>query len=307
MDSLGQCMMWIINSRYRNFTPGSLDNAKSMRQDNTVLLGPLAGRKEHVRVVTEREVPIHIFDLPNDDVNSSNDASLPPGVIYFHGGGMVLGSPRSGMGLILNPDDPVKVISVDYKLAPEHLCPAPVEDALAVTRWVLEHAEEIGVDKNRIGVTGASAGANLAAFVHQEIDGLKSVLLGAGMFDYSMGSRWQSWNENKSMCDLPEWLARWYWETYAPLDGPEREHEFCSPLRRLEESCALRDKRAPVALAAMTCDVFRDEDLAYARLLESNGVEVKTVVLTGSHCFAVMGDKVNRDILHKAFIDKLLA
>ena len=96
------------------------------------------------------------------------DASDPGGLlIAFHGGGWTLGSLESHEPTfrILARDSGVRVLSVDYRLAPEDPFPAAAEDALAAFRWAVEHAGELGADPARIGVGGDSAGGNLSAVV----------------------------------------------------------------------------------------------------------------------------------------------
>src|SRR5262245_22884541 len=88
-----------------------------------------------------------------------------PGMVYFHGGGLVAGS--------LDTHDPIcrslsnasrcRLLSVDYRLAPEHRFPAAVEDGCAAIDWITRHAEDLYIDRERLGVSGDSAGATLAA------------------------------------------------------------------------------------------------------------------------------------------------
>src|SRR5262245_32577860 len=90
-----------------------------------------------------------------------------PALVYFHGGGWVMGSLDAYEGLcrsLANAAGAV-VVSVDYRLAPEHRYPAAVEDAYAATRWVHEQGRSLGVDPTRLAVGGDSAGGNLAAAV----------------------------------------------------------------------------------------------------------------------------------------------
>jgi acetyl esterase len=123
---------------------------------------------------------------------SPSKADLLPGLIYFHGGGLVAGSleTHDGIGRALCHYGGVRVVSVDYRLAPEHRFPAALEDARAALRHILEHAAEFGIDAARLGVCGDSAGATLAAATCQSAarDGaarLALQLLLCPILDYS--------------------------------------------------------------------------------------------------------------------------
>ena len=100
----------------------------------------------------------------------ARDSELLPVIIYFHGGGFVLGDLDCYDALCrtLANESGCRVISVDYRLAPEHSFPAAVDDCFAVVQWVENHAPELLVDANRIAVAGDSAGGNLAAVVCQK-------------------------------------------------------------------------------------------------------------------------------------------
>jgi acetyl esterase/lipase len=92
-------------------------------------------------------------------------AAGAPVFYYMHGGGMIIGNSRTGVGSVLDwaVDNDAVVVSVEYRLAPEHPDPAPIEDCYAGLLWTHEHAAEIGGNRDRIVVTGASAGGGLAA------------------------------------------------------------------------------------------------------------------------------------------------
>jgi acetyl esterase len=96
---------------------------------------------------------------------SPSNADSLPGLIYFHGGGLVAGSleTHDRIGRALCKSGGARVVSVDYRLAPEHRFPAAVEDAQAALRHISEHAVEFGIDAARLGICGDSAGATLAA------------------------------------------------------------------------------------------------------------------------------------------------
>jgi acetyl esterase/lipase len=123
---------------------------------------------------------------------SPSKTDLLPGLIYFHGGGLVAGSleTHDGIGRALCHYGGVRVVSVDYRLAPEHRFPAALEDARAALRHILEHAAEFGIDAARLGVCGDSAGATLAAATCQSAarDGVARLalqLLLCPILDYS--------------------------------------------------------------------------------------------------------------------------
>src|SRR5580693_5215841 len=102
---------------------------------------------------------------PADDATEA-----APGFVFFHGGGMVAGSieTHDRIAAALAEATGCRLISVDYRLAPEHKFPAAVEDAIAATEFVAREAKSLGIDASRLVVGGDSAGATLAAVVCQE-------------------------------------------------------------------------------------------------------------------------------------------
>ncbi len=113
-------------------------------------------------------IGIRIYWPPtNSDRNT--ESYPPPVVVYFHGGGFVMGDldTHDGTSRQHAVGAEAVVVSVDYRLAPEHPYPAAVEDAWAATLWVAEHGPEIGADVTRMAVAGDSAGANIATVIAQ--------------------------------------------------------------------------------------------------------------------------------------------
>jgi acetyl esterase len=110
-----------------------------------------------------REIPVRIY------TPVGQGAAALPAIVFFHGGGFVIGDLQTHDALCRQLANAVRarVIAVDYRLAPEHKFPAAADDCFAAARWVEDHAQSIGVDGNTIAVAGDSAGGNLAAVVAQ--------------------------------------------------------------------------------------------------------------------------------------------
>src|SRR6266852_764783 len=118
---------------------------------------------EPVDQIRDLEIPGPAGEIPIR-VYTPKVQSPAPALIYFHGGGWVLGDLESHDHVcraLANRASCV-VMSVDYRLAPEHKFPAAVHDSYAATQWIVDHAGELGVDRSRIAVGGDSAGGNLA-------------------------------------------------------------------------------------------------------------------------------------------------
>lgn len=110
-------------------------------------------------------IPVDGHTLPARLYVPANAPAVTPGVVFFHGGGFVFGDLDSHDGACrrLCRASGVRILAVDYRLAPEHPMPAAHEDAEAAVRWVFNHSAQLGFDRDRIGVGGDSAGALLAA------------------------------------------------------------------------------------------------------------------------------------------------
>ena len=152
--------------------PSTLSLSAQERRDGLRQLLSFAGPAEAVASVDERLVPGPFGGLTLRVYRPARAAhGVLPGLVYFHGGGLVAGS--------LDTHDPIcrslanasgcLVLSVDYRLGPEHRFPAALEDGCAAMRWISAHAATLGADPKRLGICGDSAGATLAAVVCFEL------------------------------------------------------------------------------------------------------------------------------------------
>lgn len=202
-----------------------------------------------------------------------------PTVVYLHGGGFVIGDLDTHDNICrrLSADLDAVVVSVDYRLAPEHRFPAAVEDCYAALTWVAEHLDEYGGDPARLVVGGDSAGGNLAAVCAQlaHADGLP---LAAQLLVYpavDLLGDYPSRTENAEGYFLT--LADMYWfaEHYTGLrEGDPGAAELDADPRLSPIRTASLAGLAPAIVATAEFDPLRDEGNAYAAALETAGVPV---------------------------------
>ena len=212
-----------------------------------------------------------------------------PGFVFFHGGGMVAGSIDSHdrIAAALAQATGCRLISVGYRLAPEHQFPAAVEDAIAATEFVSRHAASLGIDAAKLVVGGDSAGATLAAVVCQHAlrSGAPAILAQCLIcpvldFEEASPSR-EAFAENYLIdrltleADLADYLP----------EGIDPADPRVSPLR------ATRLTGLPAAIIhTAEFDPMRDEGNAYASKLLAAGVNVEHICHDGMiHNFHAMG------------------
>jgi cation diffusion facilitator CzcD-associated flavoprotein CzcO/acetyl esterase/lipase len=201
-----------------------------------------------------------------------------PVVVYFHGGGWVIGNTTSDEAmcrdLCVRADS--IIISIGYRHAPEDRFPAAHEDAYAATCWVADHAEELGAVPGELAVAGWSAGANLAAATCQRArdeDGptISGQLLLCAVTDASV--RHPSYEENGEGYILTAALMDWFLDHY--VDAADREDPRVSPLRGQLEDLP------PACVIVADFDPLRDEGVAYANALEAAGNDVELLNARG--------------------------
>jgi acetyl esterase len=212
-----------------------------------------------------------------------------PGLVYFHGGGWVIGDLDTHDTLcrqIANAAGCV-VVSVDYRLGPEHKFPAAVEDSIAATAWVAQHAADLGVDAARLAVGGDSAGGNLAAVVSLDARDHGGPRLALQVLIYpgtDMSMRHDSHRRYGDGLFLTRTMIEWFRDHYLRTPA-DREDWRASPLLAPD----LRDL-PPAAVITAGFDPLVDEGEDYASRLVTAGVPVSVRRFPGQiHGFITMG------------------
>ena len=235
------------------------------RQGWGLLLAMAGGPAEPVHSVRDVEadgVPVRVY-------RPSPEADLPI-FVMFHGGGWVIGSVEEFDVIarqVANASGAV-VVSVDYRLAPEHPYPHPLDDCLRALTWTVEHAAEIGGDASRVAVGGDSAGGNLAAVCALMSDTplvLQVLIYPVCDCDFETGS----YLGNGEGYLLEAEQMRWFFDCYTGGAADPADWKI-SPLRAPD----LRDV-APAVVITAEYDPLRDEGEAYARRLRAAGVTVE--------------------------------
>jgi acetyl esterase len=225
---------------------------------------------DDVRDISAGGVPARLY-RPRPD----NNLGL---LVYYHGGGWVIGD--------LNTHDAIcrslavrmnhAVLSIDYRMGPEHKYPAAVEDALCSLRWAYENADALGINPDRIAVGGDSAGGNLAAIVAQQ----RPVPLVFQLLIYPSTDMTQSHASHIENAAGPVLTAEgmeWFIGHYMPADA-DKTDPLASP--HFAPDALLRDT-PPALIITAEHDPLRDEGEAYGRRLIANGVTTSIVRYNG--------------------------
>jgi acetyl esterase len=202
------------------------------------------------------------------------DATVAPLLVFFHGGGFVVGDLESHDGLcrLICRDAAIHVLAVDYRLAPEHKAPAAVDDCVAAYRWALDHAAELGADASRIGVGGDSAGGNLAALVALRCrdEGIRQPALQVLLYPVlDLSAKTRSRTLFSDGFFLSKQDRDWFNSMY--LDGTDiaADDARVSPLQAKDLSGL-----APALVLTAGFDPLRDEGNDYAAALNQAGITV---------------------------------
>jgi acetyl esterase len=249
---------------------------------------PLPRKQIELARIENRKIPGPAGEIPVR-IYQPQGAGVKPVLVYLHGGGWVIGSLDSydatcrelaeGAGCV--------VVSVDYRLAPEHRYPAAPEDCHAAVKWVAGNAGSLGADPKRLAVGGDSAGGNLSAVVSQMArdqggPAIRFQLLIYPVTDADFTRR--SYVDNAEGYLLTTAAMHWFWDHYLPVKE-RRAEPYASPLRAADLS------GLPAAwVCTAEFDPLRDEGEAYAQRLQQAGVSTTLTRFDGLiHGFISMG------------------
>lgn len=198
-----------------------------------------------------------------------------PGLVYFHGGGFVIGNLDTHDDFLrrLCKASGVRVLSVDYRLAPEHPFPAAHDDALAATRWAFDHAAEIGFDPARIAVGGDSAGGNLSACMALELRGDPAHQLAFQLLLYPATAMALDTPSRRALATgyvLTAEVMEWFGNHYGAGTHPQAKR--AEPVHA--ESLA---GLPPALVVTAGFDPLKDEGKAYAAALNKAGVKAQHI------------------------------
>ena len=259
---------YLEQSGLRDISTGSVQEARESSANRKLPPGPPARVEDRNIDVPHGTVPVRIYrPLSGDCVG---------GVVYFHGGGFVLGS-LDGHDAVcrqISVDAACTVVSVDYRLAPEHKFPAAVDDCVAATRWVHAHALELGFDRDRLAVAGDSAGATLAAVVAQLAKAARTPPIVFQLLIYPVADlrsfETPSYIENATGLFLTRDGMRWFADHYVRDDRDRHDPRYS--LLASSDLAGL----PPALIITAEHDPLRDEGEAYGELLRRAGNHVTT-------------------------------
>ena len=252
----------------------------------------LLPEKPPVAVTYQLSIPSDYGPIPARFYRATRDKRPCPLLVYFHGGGFMLGTlalyDTTCRRLAAASD--CAVLSVDYRLAPETQFPGAVLDAYAATRWASVSAELLNIDPAKIAVGGDSAGGNLAAVVAQMAQDSREFTVALQVLIYPMTDQsrdYPSYERNASGYMLTTAALRWFMDNYIP-DSEDRKNLMASPM--LRQSL----KGLPPALViSAEFDPLVDENEAYAKRLTEAGVRCDYVCFAGMiHPFFTLGGVV---------------
>jgi acetyl esterase len=295
LDPTAKGLIEVMEANWPDLDNTPAAEVRRLVHENSAAAAKAGPPPREVAKVEDRSIPGPAGDIPVRIYWPLGPTGALPLVVYFHGGGFVICDLDSHDGACraLANETGTVVVSVDYRLAPEHRFPAAPEDSYAATEWAADHAGELGADPGRLAVAGDSAGGNLAAVVAlmaRDRNGprLRHQLLVYPVTDVSPGrDRHPSQTDNATGYFLTTSGMDWFRDNYLP-DGEDGSHPYASPLVAGDVA-----NLPPAFVVTAEYDPLRDEGEAYGAKLSAAGVPVETVRADGLfHGFFNMGEQI---------------
>lgn len=264
-------------------------SAQAMRDSRRGAIGMVSGAPAEMQQVRNLQIPGAAGTLPLRIYTPTASTTALPIILYFHGGGWVLGDLDSHDNLCrtLAASTDAIVVAVDYRLAPESIFPAALDDANTALRWVVANAASFNGDSTRIAVAGDSAGGNLAAALSlltrdQQGPPIAAQVLIYPAVDLSNLDR-PSTVQFATGLFLTRARMAWFIDQYVP-DKSTRNNPLVSPLLASD-----LQQLPPALVITAEFDPLRDEGEAYATALAQAGVDTRQQRFAGViHGFASM-------------------
>ncbi|HTC83720.1 MAG TPA: alpha/beta hydrolase [Rhizomicrobium sp.] len=266
----------------------------------------LLAQKPTVATTYQLSIPSDFGPIPARFYRATKDKKPCPLLVYFHGGGFMLGT----LALYdttcrrLAAQANCAVLSVHYRLAPETQFPGAVLDAYAATHWASDHAGLLNIDASKIAVGGDSAGGNLAAVVAQMAQDSQEFKLALQVLIYPMTDQsrdYPSYQRNAKGYMLTTAALHWFMDNYIP-NVEDRTSPMASPMLR-ESLSGL----PPALIISAEFDPLVDENEAYAERLKAAGVETDYECFAGMiHPFFTLGGVVEDSAKAEALVASAL-
>lgn len=214
-------------------------------------------------------------------ITPKNCSDTLPCIVFYHGGGFMLKASGSHYQIAkwYAEMGNCKVVYADYRLAPQYPFPIPVEDCYCTYKWVLDNADMLGINKEKVIIAGDSAGGNLAAAVTLMLKDREQSIPNGVMLIYPVTDRRMITESMKNYTDTPVWdsnLSKMMWNAYLGEKIPE-QIQYASPM----EAETLADfPKTYIEVAEF--DSLRDEGIAFSQRLQTEGVSVELYEVKGA-------------------------
>lgn len=251
--------------------------------------------------VTVHEIPGYQNEMIKTYVIEPKNVNKElPCLVFFHGGGFLLKASEAHYQIAKEYVEriPCKVVLTDYRLAPKYPFPVPVEDCYSTYKWVLDHVDMLGIDKNKIMIGGDSAGGNLATAVTLMARDRFLSIPTALLLIYPATDRRMITESMKKYTDTPVWnakLSKMMWDAYLGEEIPEHI-EYASPI----ESSSF-EGFPPTYIEVAEYDCLRDEGIHLYERLKDENIEVEFCEIKNAcHGFeTAVGSSITRECINR--------